>query len=228
MTEINYTAINQKSLDNFISDNQSISHVSKRSLVYGIGINDSDYITKPMINGKQVTCAFYKTWQLMLQRCYSEKFHKKYPTYKDCTTAPEWHSFMAFKSWMIERDYEGKEIDKDLLVIGNKIYSPEACIFVSKQVNYLMGSCAAKRGLLPQGVSFDRGRYLARVRIKGTETRVGRYSTIPEAEASYVKAKSANIIRTALEQTDMRLMKSLINHADYMRINFECKQLASP
>ena len=121
------------------------SNVKGKKLVYGVGINDADYATqiKKTIgyeNGKQKqkliwSCHFYEKWKSMLERCYSERFKIKFPTYKDCTVCEEWLTFSNFKSWMEEQDWQGKELDKDLLVVGNKIYSPQTCCFLTKMIN---------------------------------------------------------------------------------------------
>jgi len=226
MTKIYSTARNQRLLDKFIEDNQGISCVVNRKLVCGVGINDAAYVVQPSVNGKTVRCVFYQTWQSMIVRCYSKKHQERYPTYKGCTVCNKWHSFMTFKAWMETQDYEGRHLDKDLLIIGNKQYAPDKCVFVSQQINSLMTNRAAKRGKFPQGVGFKQGRYRAYLCIRGKVTHIGRYTTIHEAEAAYIKAKSNNIIIEALEQTSTKLMKAKVIHAKHMRTHFECKQQA--
>jgi len=39
---------------------------------------------------------------------------------------------------MERQDWEGKHLDKDILIPGNKIYSPDRCIFVSSLINLLI------------------------------------------------------------------------------------------
>lgn len=125
-------------------------------LVYGIGRNDAGYPVS--INGliggrnKQLwVCPFYSTWKGMMERCYSQKFQEKYPTYIGCHVVEEWHSFSNFRSWMSGQDYEGKQLDKDILHPGNKIYGPEFCVFVSGDLNKFMNSYGAGRGGFPIG-----------------------------------------------------------------------------
>ncbi len=213
---------NQVNLDKFKAKNPDISHVSSRKLIYGIGVNDANYVVNPKINGKRVTCIFYETWTGMIKRCYYDKYQDKYPTYIGCIVTNEWHSFMAFKSWMETQDYENKQLDKDLLFIGKKVYSPETCIFVTCQVNVLLNDNAAARGDYPLGVSFYKEKYVATVGINNKQKYLGRFNTPREAESAYVKAKTANIIKIALEQNSSKLMKALIMQASYMRVNFEC------
>ena len=59
-------------------------------LVYGIGVNDADYVVKSTINGRRVVCQAYRSWVGMLQRCYSEKFHHRNPTYAGVKVCDEW------------------------------------------------------------------------------------------------------------------------------------------
>ena len=119
-----------------------------QQLVYGMGVNDLD---EPVyINGKQLK--FYGTWTQMLQRCFSGKSQAKYPTYIGCTVSKEWLSLSAFKVWFNANYRENAELDKDILVKGNKVYSPETCRFVPHYVNSLLTDDGAARGELPLGV----------------------------------------------------------------------------
>lgn len=105
--------------------------------IYGVGINDADYTVKPRdpVTGKRKDCPYYSRWKGMIKRCYSEKDHKRYPTYKDCTVCMDWFVFSNFKTWMEKQDWKDKDLDKDLLVEGNKVYSDETCVFVKPILN---------------------------------------------------------------------------------------------
>jgi len=102
-----------------------------KKLVYGVGINDADYVTQKWetisyVNGKQKQnlvweCHYYRTWCGMLMRCYSAKHQERNPTYKGCSVSEEWLRFSNFKSWMERQDFEGMQLDKDLLFEGNKV-----------------------------------------------------------------------------------------------------------
>lgn len=132
----------------------------KRS-VYGVGINDAVHnIVKFAIVGgkrKQVwLCPFYSTWRGMLKRCYCKKEHQRYPTYKCCSVCDEWLIFSNFKAWMEKQDWEGKHLDKDLLVINNKCYSPDHCIFVDHKINIFVTDSGGARGEYMIGVSWHK------------------------------------------------------------------------
>lgn len=115
-------------------------------------------IYKVKINGK--VAPQYNTWVKMLDRCYSINKSVRYPTYKDCTVCDEWHNFQNFASWYDENYYEieGKimELDKDILIKGNKVYRPEACVFVSHDINSLILKTDSRRGKYPIGVSLEK------------------------------------------------------------------------
>ena len=183
-------------------------------LIHGIGINDADYTIRPTIDGKEIRCSYYTKWESMIGRCYDPKFHKRCPTYKDCTVVEEWKSFMTFRSWMIEQDWKGKELDKDILVPGNKVYGPDTCCFISHAINSLLGDSFATRGKSPQGVSTNRNRFEARVSIDSKRKNLGLYDTPEEASEVYNVAKVDEIHRQADLQTDKRLIKALHRIAD--------------
>ena len=125
-----------------------------RKLVFGVGINDSDCAVSKCVNGKQVVSQFYRKWANMLNRCYSDKYQKTRPTYAGCTVCDEWLVFSNFKSWMQKQDWQGKVLDKDIIVSGNKIYSPETCAFVESSVNNFITDSSAARGGCMIGVFF--------------------------------------------------------------------------
>lgn len=77
----------------------------------------------------------YTVWVNMLKRCYDKSVQNAHPTYKGCSVCVEWHTYENFYNWVLSNDYQGKEIDKDKMVKGNKVYSPETCCFISSSEN---------------------------------------------------------------------------------------------
>ena len=132
--------------------------MKKRKLVQGVGINDADYVVKvcePIEERyrsgkkkqKQVwTCPFYRRWMDMLKRCYSKKFQDSHPTYEGCTVCKEWLTFSNFRKWMVTQEWEGNQLDKDLLIGDNKIYSSDTCVFVHNKVNTFTLDCGKSKG----------------------------------------------------------------------------------
>ena len=130
-----------------------------RKLVSGVGINDVDYeVQKPQVFLGRLykKCPFYDKWQAMLWRCYSKKSLYKHPSYKDCLVCSEWLKLSNFKSWMETQDWEGRHLDKDLLVPGNKLYSPDTCCFISIRLNSFITEPNVGNNGLPAGVTFDK------------------------------------------------------------------------
>ena len=124
---------------------------------YGIGcIGEGDYRVSE--NGK--ITRVYNTWHNMLQRCYDEEYHEKYPTYIGCKTDENWHNFQNFGEWDSENYYEveGQQmhLDKDILVKHNKIYSPETCIYVPQAINKLFVKNDKNRGESAIGTNYHK------------------------------------------------------------------------
>jgi len=185
----------------------------RAKLVCGVGINDADYTVQPVVFGKQVMCPFYETWQSMLRRCYSATLQAKYPTYIGCSVAPEWLNFMTFRAWMIRQDWVGMELDKDLLIPGNRVYGPQTCVFVSAKLNKFTTGHAAARGEWPLGVYWHKrdGKFRAKCcnPFTGKQEYLG-YFTCPDAAHEAWRARKHQLaLQLAEQQTDPRLAAAL-------------------
>ena len=110
---------------------------------------------KSGINNKKTRC--YETWISMLQRCYDPYYLNKQPSYIDCYVCDEWLNFQNFAKWYYKHYYEISNemmcLDKDILFKGNKIYSPQTCIFVPQRINKLFIKNDRFRNEYPIGVS---------------------------------------------------------------------------
>ena len=185
----------------------------KRKLVYDIGINDADYFTQTIVDGKKVSCTFYRTWYDMLVRCYSEKLRSKYPTYADCSVCYEWLTFSNFKKWMEGQDFEGKALDKDILAPRNKVYSPDTCVFVTGAVNNLLIDSGSSRGRYKQGVELHAcGKFRAYMSVYGKRKHLKLCDTEQEAHSVYVAAKAAHI-REVADTQEPKVRAGLYRHA---------------
>lgn len=82
----------------------------------------------------------YSVWKGMHHRCYisTESRHRTYRLH--CTVCPEWHDYHTFKEWYIKHHIKGYHLDKDTLIKGNKVYSPDTCTFISPQANNDVGN----------------------------------------------------------------------------------------
>lgn len=187
--------------------------ISARKIVCGRGLNDAwykTYLTKP-----DRRCPFYRKWYGMLSRCYSEKHLKNRPSYEGCYVTESWLLFSNFRKWMNEQDWEGKELDKDLLCPGNKEYSPDKCLFVSKRINNLI-SDKSRGSALPQGVTMSRGKYMASCRAYGKGVNLGRFDSLQAALDRYVEYKS-DYIRYLSKFENEQVKSALINYADNLK-----------
>lgn len=191
----------------------------KRALVQGVGINDADYAVEQVINGKRVPCPFYKRWKNMIQRCYSPKYQERKPTYVGCSVDPDWLTFSNFKNWMITQGWEGKQLDKDILIEGNKVYSADTCAFVTSGVNNFLLDCAKTRGSLPLGVSLHQGKYLARCSDDGIQVKLGYYDSLEEAYVAWVAYKTKLAKQLASQQNDPRVAEALLSR--FIKLTYE-------
>ena len=74
----------------------------------------------------------------MFDRCYNPEVHARVPEYIDCEVSDEFCNFQNFAKWYDRKIYTSSyalELDKDLLVRDNKIYSPSTCCFIPKEIN---------------------------------------------------------------------------------------------
>lgn len=201
-------------------------------LVYGVGINDADYaVTRKetiYVNGKQKQklvwyCPYFRTWKSMLQRCYSIAYQDRKPTYKGCSVSAEWLTFSNFKSWMEKQDWEGMQLDKDILFNGNKVYSAETCVFVTTEVNMFTVDRGASRGEWLIGVYWDKGRSKFKSQCRNPFTKkqenLGYFTCELEAHKAWLKRKLELAYQLSLEQTDERVAKALIErYTDYTNL----------
>lgn len=165
--------------------------------VYDVGINDSKTPVKQ--NGKHTQS--YSCWKRMLERCYSDKWHNKYPTYIRCYVCEEWKVFSNFEVWFKAHFHEGYDLDKDILVQGNKMYSPSTCCFIPHRINSLLGNCAASRGEYKVGVYWKKraGKFVAQMQQNGKYKTLGYFDSEEDAYNAYKSAKREEIKRVANE-----------------------------
>lgn len=156
-----------------------------RRTKFGIANLDVDFSTTndPIIEKA------YRHWTNMLQRCYDEKHRDKYIAYKDCVVCDEWLNFSGFLHWFLNTEnstIDGYHLDKDILVKGNKVYSPDTCCFVPNEINVLFTKRGSCRGNLPIGVTkaTKSKNYEASI-SKGKQEYIGTYGTPEEAFNAY-------------------------------------------
>ena len=184
--------------------------MGKHWKVFNIGINDADYQVSP-VGWK---CPYYSRWKDMLRRCYDMKYKQKFTTYNDCSVCVSWLIFSNFKAWMETQDWGGKELDKDLLFRGNKIYSPDTCVFIDKGVNYFTTESTATQGKCMIGVHIEKssGKFKAQIQNPFTNKRefLGRFDSEILAHLAWKTRKHQIACKLAESQTDERVKNALL------------------
>jgi hypothetical protein len=187
-----------------------------RSLVYGVGIND---VMIPYFTSTRT----WRTWNGIIRRTDNRDMkwinEQNKTSYVDCTLDPRWYKLSAFKEWIEQwDDYENKEVDKDILIPGNKIYGPDTCLMVRPIVNAWFKPNA--RGDLPRGVCWNSGwkrgkspnPYRTQITpIGGKRTSLGVYATIEEASAVFEEARKEQIKVLIETETDLKVKNALLN-----------------
>lgn len=188
--------------------------IKKNKLVFSVGINDADYPVTEHENGKRVwMCPYYQTWASMIRRSYSCKFKQERPTYEGVTVCEEWWSFMCFRKWMIQQDWDSKCLDKDILFEGNKVYCPDTCVFVDGVVNSFILDCTVARGELPVGVCWNKRNKKFQSQCSNPFSKkkeyLGSFNCPNEAHEVWKKRKYELACQLADMQTDNRVAEAL-------------------
>ena len=189
--------------------------------VYGVGILGAKY--QSTINGVQTK--EYGLWCHMLERCYSDSFKKKRPTYEVCEVSNNFKSYEYFYEWCHKQIGFGNDgngnpfhLDKDLLVKGNKVYSENTCVFIPSEINSLLVKSTASRGKHLIGVSWNKRdkAFVAMVsRDKGQSEHLGSFKTEIEAYNAYKTAKESFVKEQAekwKDKIDERAYNALMNY----------------
>ena len=185
--------------------------------VFGVGIVGTKYLIK--VNG--VITKEYVLWKGMLQRCYSDTYKKKYTTYEGCEASENFKSFEYFYEWchrQVGFNNKDWQLDKDLLIKGNKVYSEDSCVFLPREINQLLVKCTASRGKYLIGVYWcnTKKAFVAQVgKSKGKQERLGCFKTEIEAFNAYKVAKESFVKEQANKwkgKIDVRAYNALMNY----------------
>ena len=169
--------------------------------VYNIGIKGSKYPAK--VEG--IMTKEYDAWHNMLKRCYDNKWKEKHPCYENVICCEEWLLYENFYEWLhnqenFDRWLNGDRwaLDKDILVKGNKIYSPKTCCLVPNNINQMFVKTDKKINDLPIGVSRFKDKFDAYCKNplirNGHNKYIGRFSTPEKASLAY-KLYKENLIK---------------------------------
>lgn len=167
----------------------------------GVGICDA-----PTREGTKPQFKSYHVWRSMLARCYSEVSLSRDPTYRGCTVCGAWLRYSVFRAWHDKNYREGQCLDKDILVPGNKVYSPSTCAYVPQELNKMLTMRGRFRGPYPCGVvcQFIHNKngtttpvYKALLSVSGVRKTIAAFNNPEDAGACYRAAKSKLVIATA-------------------------------
>ena len=181
----------------------------------GIGIYDSKSVAR-------------QVWGNMMLRVYNPPNERTAREYKETSVHAHWHNFQNFAVWYHQQiDHFGPvgfrwNLDKDIMIAGNRIYGPESCCVVPEAVNRLFNDTRFIRGKLPIGVQQNEFGYKATCSSKLSDNSgyVGFFKNIQEASSAYWCAKIKAIQHTAImywaylpQQIAMRLVSFDMNDA---------------
>jgi hypothetical protein len=149
-------------------------------------------------------------WNNMYTRCYSDKYHERSPQYTDCSICDEWlDDKQSFYDWVEENFYtvgdEQIDLDKDILVKGNKIYSPDTCIFAPHSINTYFENLTREPVYLQK-----LNKYRMDIWIEDRNVRLGYFDSEEEAKKMYIRHKEAAILAKADLLQD-RIPRALYN-----------------
>ena len=183
--------------------------------IYGKGIYEKGKY-KSKINGKHTK--EYLVWRTMISRCYNPMYLEKHPTYERCQVCNEWLYFQEFCKWFELNYYEIDgivvDLDKDILIKGNKIYSPNTCCFIPQEINKLFTLRTNNRGNCLIGVHKHKDLYVSLINKYGKRITIGYFKNEQDAFIAYKREKEKYIKEIADKYKDYiskEVYNSLIN-----------------
>lgn len=179
--------------------------------VQGVGyIGVGDFTSAKGSIGREA----YVKWQSMLERCYSGR--DKYLAYDGCSVHPDWYNFQNFAEWCVSQEHYGMEyeIDKDILVTGNRVYSKETCCLVPKEINAMVVGLRFIGANDEMGVTYneDTRKYVAKLRLGIHQKYIGSYKTLEEAREAYISVKKRYFKNMAIvyrDKIELKVAKAL-------------------
>lgn len=103
---------------------------SKNRTTFGVGYNSFEPKNQKARNA----------FKNMMERCYSEEFIYRRPSYVNAIVNDKWHDYKIFEIWFENNYIEGWQLDKDLLS-NSGIYSENNCIFLPSYMNNFFINC---------------------------------------------------------------------------------------
>ena len=107
------------------------------------------------------------------------------------------------------------EIDKDLLVSGNKIYGRDFCVFLPREINVQVRSIKPRE--LPLGVYAKGGKYAVSSSFRNHQYHIGTFDHVEDARKCSNEFRKRNILILAEDYKhllDERAYAALINYKE--------------
>lgn len=161
--------------------------------ICGIATNDCKNLNIP----RKMYYLPLSIWKGMIYRCYDENTQNNQPSYAGCSVCYEWLTFSNFKQWYDGNYIPGYQLDKDILFRGNKVYSPITCVFVPQYINLLLTRKENMYGY--QGVSKIKKKYIANIKINGSNLCLGRFDNAIDAFNVYKERKEEMLKEIAID-----------------------------
>lgn len=193
------------------NDDQDVWVVSHQTgLIFKVGLKVlecGEFVEKPTslskLNYKDKEISrIHNIWTGIINRSMNPAVKQKHPSYEDVKLHKDWYVFEDFYSWYISqkgfniKDNKGRyySVDKDLLISGNKVYSPETCCLLPNEINCLIKGNFRKGSSLPKGVFANkRGNFYSTINLFGKRVYLGAYVTAEEAFVAYKKARESHL-----------------------------------
>lgn len=186
--------------------------------VYGIGVVGCKY---PITDESGEITKTYSIWSNMIRRCYYKDYNERFQTYVDCTCSENFKNYEYFHEWYLKQkgsEYKDWQMDKDILLKGNKTYSEQTCVFVPREINNLFTTRSRFRGEFPVGVhySVSKKKFVAQIsKNNGKRKHLGCFNSPEEAFKVYKEVKEEYIKEVAEKykvNIDCRVYAALINY----------------
>lgn len=146
-------------------------------------------------NGTQYLTNSYARWRGIINRCKPGAAQAQSKCYVGCSVSPLFEEFQGFANWYTKQvgyGLEDYDIDKDLLVKGNKLYSEETCVLIPAKLNKFLSQKNANsdnRGIAKTATN----RYVATGCLDSNVYYIGTYDTSEEARTHYLNDRNKNI-----------------------------------
>lgn len=190
------------------------------------GINDLEFSAQPKIDNKQLRHPGYISWHNMLYRSHDYNLYK-YPSYENVVCSEEWIYSSNYLLWFknSNRSSTNTDLDKDLLVSENLVYSKETCLFVPKEINRFLTTGNSLRGDQPLGVDLSPGGYRSRISDGKSKKHLGYFKSPEEAHQAWQSAKLERAMELQLKYSDIPMSRVITKLQNDINNNLETKLL---